>query len=255
MGTGTSQGVPLIAYEHTGIDLQNPKNWRMRTSVHVIMDGFHVQVDAAPEFRLQCLHNRIEQLDLFILTHGHADHITGMDDLRRFCDLRGGEALPVFSTREGQQRIEQMFPYAIVERPVHKGYPAFQLNDMPPQLETPGGTITSVLLPHGDVEVLGLLFEEKSTGRKFAYYSDCKQVVPRAKQLARTADVVVLDALRYRQHRSHMTLEEAIEAAVDIAAPQTYFTHMTHEIDYVTTSKSLPENVALAWDGLRLRLD
>ena len=91
MGTGTSQGVPMIAHDPEKLDLQNPKNWRSRSSIHVVMDGCHIQVDAAQEFRLQCIQNNIQQIDYFVLTHGHADHILGMDDLRRFCD---GENMP-----------------------------------------------------------------------------------------------------------------------------------------------------------------
>src|SRR5208283_5180568 len=93
----------------------DPRNHRTRASVHVVMDGLHVQVDAAPEFRLQCLREKIDKLDLFILTHGHSDHITGMDDLRRFCDMRGGEALTVYSTEAGISRVIAIYPYAISE--------------------------------------------------------------------------------------------------------------------------------------------
>ena len=105
LGTGTSQGVPMIACGCAVCRSEDPRNRRTRTSIHVVMDGLHVQVDAAPEFRLQCLQNKIPAVDSFILTHGHADHVLGMDDLRRFCDLRGGEALPVHTTTEGAARL------------------------------------------------------------------------------------------------------------------------------------------------------
>src|SRR5882724_830198 len=122
LGTGTSQGVPMIACQCAVCASSDPRNRRSRVSVHVVMDGLHVQVDAAPEFRLQCVREKITQLDLFILTHGHADHIAGMDDLRRFCDLAGGVALTVHTTEEGMTRMRAMFPYAMGAKPAAKGY-------------------------------------------------------------------------------------------------------------------------------------
>ena len=95
------------------------------------MGGHHIQIDAAPEFRLQCIQNEVTQIDTFILTHSHADHIIGMDDLRRFCDLRGGTALPVYSSEDGLQRIREIFPYAVRDKPLVKGYAAFKLKKIP----------------------------------------------------------------------------------------------------------------------------
>ena len=127
MGTGTSQGVPVIGYDSSGIDLSNPKNWRTRSSIHVYAAGKEIQVDAAPEFRLQCLKNSISRADAFILTHGHADHIAGMDDLRRFCDKAEGNAIDVYSNEYGLSRVRAMFPYALGDKPTERGYPCFRL--------------------------------------------------------------------------------------------------------------------------------
>ena len=254
LGTGTSQGVPMIACDCPVCRSSDPRDRRTRTSIHVVMDGLHVQVDAAQEFRLQCLANRIERIDEFILTHGHSDHIAGMDDLRRFCDLREGGALTVWSTEEGCERVCGMFPYAIGEKPLYKGYPAFQPRPMPELLELPQGTIRSILLPHGKVEVLGLVFEERSTGAKFTYYTDCKSVGPAQRALARGSDVVVLDGLRPEPHPTHMCLPEAIEVAQDIGAPRSFLTHLTHAISHSEEERRLPERIFLAFDGLRLRI-
>jgi phosphoribosyl 1,2-cyclic phosphate phosphodiesterase len=254
LGTGTSQGVPMIACDCAVCTSRDPRNHRTRASVHVVMDGLHVQVDASPEFRLQCLRSGIAWIDLFILTHGHADHITGMDDLRRFCDLLGGEALTVYTTDEGMGRILSMYPYAIMERPIVRGYAAFRLQQMPERLELPQGTIESSLLPHGGLNTLGLVFTERSSGRRFVYYTDCKRVPPEAVALAQDADVVVLDGLRDEEHPSHMNLEEAVQAARRIGAPITYLTHMTHFLDHEATCARLPEGITLAHDGLHLRL-
>lgn len=254
LGTGTSQGVPMIACDCAVCTSSDPRNKRTRASVHVVMDGLHVQVDAAPEFRLQCLRENIRWVDFFILTHGHADHVTGMDDLRRFCDLHGGNALTVYSTDEGMGRVLAIYPYAMSERPISKGYAAFKLVEMPQVIELPQGTIHSTLLPHGGVNTLGLIFTEASSKKKFVYYTDCKRVPREAVELARGADVVVLDGLRPLPHASHMSIGEAIAVAHEIGAPQTYLTHLTHLNDHAELAAELPPGIAPAYDGLKVTL-
>jgi phosphoribosyl 1,2-cyclic phosphate phosphodiesterase len=218
------------------------------------MDGLHVQVDGAPELRLQCLRERVEKMDFFILTHGHADHIAGMDDLRRFCDLLGGEALTVYSTEEGMGRVLAMYPYAMAERPISRGYAAFKLVAMPAALELPQGTIQSTLLPHGGINTLGLVFTERSSGKRFVYYTDCKRVPQAAMELARGADAVVLDGLRPLPHPTHMSIEEAVTVAKEIDARETWLTHLTHLSDHAELAASLPPGIAPAYDGLRVQL-
>jgi phosphoribosyl 1,2-cyclic phosphate phosphodiesterase len=254
LGTGTSQGVPMIACDCAVCRSPDPRNRRTRTSIHVVMDGLHVQVDAAPEFRLQCLRERIEAMDFFILTHGHADHIAGMDDLRRFCDLLGGTALTVYSTTEGMGRVLAMYPYAMAERPIAKGYAAFRLLDMPAVLDLPQGTIRSTLLPHGGINTLGLVFTERSSGRRLAYYTDCKRVPREAIELARGVDALVLDGLRPTPHPSHLSIAEAVEIAREIGSPTTWLTHLTHHTDHGPAETELPVGVRFAYDGLRLNL-
>ena len=255
LGTGTSQGVPMIACDCAVCSSSDPRNHRTRSSIHVVMDGLHVQVDAAPEFRLQCLREKITWADFFILTHGHADHIVGMDDLRRFCDLHGGSALTVYTTDEGMARVLAIFPYTIAERPVSRGYAAFKLMTMPAVIDLPQGTIRSTLLPHGGINTLGLVFEERSSGKRFAYYNDCKRIPREAVELARGADAVVLDGLRVEPHPTHMNIEEACAAAAEIQGKATWLTHLTHGIDHEAWSRKLaPQGVQLACDGLRLKL-
>jgi phosphoribosyl 1,2-cyclic phosphate phosphodiesterase len=244
----------MIACDCAVCDSADPRDRRMRASIHVVMNGLHIQVDAAPEFRLQCVREKITRIDHFILTHGHADHVVGMDDLRRFCDLRDGSALPVYSTDEGIGRILAIYPYAILERAVSKGYAAFKLQLMPGVLEFAEGTIASTLLPHGGVNTLGLVFTERSSGRKFAYYTDCKRVPAAAVDLARGSDVVVLDGLRPEAHPTHMNIPEALAAAAEIGAPQTFLTHLTHAVRHADESIMLPSGVRFAYDGLRIRV-
>jgi phosphoribosyl 1,2-cyclic phosphate phosphodiesterase len=218
------------------------------------MDGLHVQVDAAPEFRLQCLRERVGWVDLFILTHGHADHMAGMDDLRRFCDLLGGAALTVYSTGDGLDRVRAVYPYAVRDKPVVRGYPAFSLKEMPATLDLPQGTIASIRLPHGEVDTLGLVFTERSTGRRFAYFTDCKTVPPEAVRLARGADALVLDGLRPKPHPSHLSIAEAVGVAGEVGASRTWLTHLTHLSDHEALERELPPGLAPAHDGLKLKL-
>jgi phosphoribosyl 1,2-cyclic phosphate phosphodiesterase len=254
LGSGTSQGVPMIACDCAICRSEDPRNKRTRPSIHVVMGGLHIQVDAAPEFREQCIRHGVPRVDLFILTHAHADHVLGMDDLRRFCDMRGFEGIPVYSTPEGLQRICDIFPYAIGARPVYQGYPAFMLHEMPRVLDLGVGTITATLLPHGSMRVLGLVFAEKQTGARFGYYTDCKEVTAEARALANGVDVLVLDGLRPEPHPTHMCIDEAVETAQAIGAPLAYLTHLTHAVDHGPVEEMLPPGVRLAWDGLRIEL-
>ena len=252
LGTGTSEGVPTILQsDKVQLDLNNKKNWRTRTSIHVVMNGYHVQVDAGPEFRLQCIHNEIKNIDSFILTHGHSDHIIGMDDLRRFCRLKNWEAIPVYSQECDLDRIRAIFPYAIRDR-AEGNYPAFKLQSMPSCLNLPGGKVYKTILPHGNLFVIGLVFVEDGSGKKLVYYIDCKMVPDPAIKMALGADIVVLDALRHREHHSHMSISEALHVARKISGKQTWFVHMCCEVDHDRDSLSLPEDVGFAWDGMRL---
>jgi len=254
LGSGTSQGVPMIGCSCAVCTSTDPRNKRTRTSIHVVMDGLHVQVDAAPEFRMQCVKEGVGRLDLFILTHGHSDHVAGMDDLRRFCDLRGGEALTIHSTEEGMARVRAVYPYAIMERPVVRGYPAFKLAPMPAVMELPQGTLRSTFLPHGGAQTLGLVFTEKSSGRKFAYFTDCKRLPHEAVELARGSDAAILDGLRPQPHPSHMSIDEAVLAGRGIGAKRVWLTHLTHLTDHAAAEAALPDGFKLAYDGLRIQV-
>lgn len=259
MGCGTSQGVPLVAHDNPGLDLANPRNWRTRTSVHVVIEGHHVQVDAAPEFRLQCLANDIREVDTFILTHGHADHVLGMDDLRQFCTNKGGAAIPVRTTPIGMERVRAIYPYAL-GAPAASGYVALDLELMPRRLVLPGGgVIHSTILPHGHESTLGLVFEEPSTRTKFTYFTDCKSVPAEAVELGRDADLLIIDGLRPNLHPTHLSIDEACAAALELRARRSLITHMTYQIDYEVYSEKLRRdypgrNLGLCHDGLRVRL-
>ncbi len=257
LGTGTSHGVPMLACDCAVCTSSDPRDQRTRASVHVVMNGLRIQVDAAPEFRLQALREKIRDIDLFVLTHGHADHVLGMDDLRRYCDLREDGVLPVYCSAEGEERVRAIFPYAIPEPgagPVRDGYARFDLRRMPARLELPQGVIESVALPHGRIETLGLVFTERGSGVRFVYFTDCKSVPPAARELARGADLLVLDGLRPNPHPTHMSIPEARAEAAAIGAKRCFFTHIAHAVPHVYGEGLGPEVQGFAYDGWRVRL-
>lgn len=255
LGTGTSHGVPMLACGCAVCTSGDPKDQRTRASVHVVMNGLRIQIDATPEFRLQALRAKLPAIDLFILTHGHADHILGMDDLRRYCDVRADGTLPVYCSAEGEERVRAIFPYAFAPRGARPdGYARFDVHRMPARLELPEGVIESTPLPHGRVETLGLVFTERGSGSRFAYYTDCKTVPPAARDLARGADLLVLDGLRPEPHPTHLCIPEALEEAARIGAARTYLTHLTHAVGHADGDTLAPHVQGFAYDGWRVEI-
>lgn len=255
LGSGTSHGVPMIACDCAVCRSADPRDTRTRASVHVIMNGLRIQIDATPEFRVQVLRESIPSIDLFILTHGHADHILGMDDLRRYCDLRSDGTLPVYCREEGEERIRAIYPYAL--KPpgtAPDGYARFDLRRLPARLELPEGVIESTLLPHGRIDTLGLVFTEAGTGRRFAYYTDCKTVPPAARELARGVDLLLLDGLRPSPHPTHLSIPEALAVAEDISPKKIYLTHLSHAVAHRHEELHLSNRAMFAYDGLRFLL-
>ncbi len=253
LGSGTSHGVPMIACDCEVCRSTDLRDRRSRASVHVVMNGLRIQIDATPEFRVQVLREAVPAIDLFILTHGHADHILGMDDLRRYCDLRPDGTLPVFCSEEGEGRVRAIYPYALKPRgEAPDGYARFDLRRLPARLELPEGVIESTPLPHGRVDTLGLVFTEAGSARRFAYYTDCKTVPSAARELARGVDLLFLDGLRPTPHPTHLSIPEALAVVTDLCPRQAYLTHLTHAVAHDDELIYLNNGVRFAYDGMRI---
>ena len=247
MGSGTSNGVPMLGVRYPDSFLANPKNHRTRCSLVLCGPEGNLLIDATPELRMQAVREQIYDIDAVVITHTHADHVMGMDDLRSIC-VKHRRAMPVYAKPKDQEDIRRIFNYAFDAHPEGVEVPRFELRDVPETLESCGLSLRTFLVPHGSVQVVAFRVND------FAYMTDVNGIPDHVWPLLDGLDVLVLDAVRYRPHPNHFHFDAALEVASKIGAHTTYLTHLSHDYDHDVVDAQLPPGVRLAFDGLRVPL-
>ena len=250
LGTGTSHGVPMIGCQCAVCRSDDPRDRRLRPSIHVDVDGGPaVLVDTATDLRQQALTNDITRVDAVLFTHSHADHVMGLDELRRFNALKGAH-LPVYADADTGAELRRIFAYAFTPPGgPGGGVPELALTPIDGPFVVEGMTIVPVPILHGHWPILGFRIGT------FAYLTDCSAIPEPSYALLEGLEVLVLDALRHRPHPTHFTVAEAVAAATRVGARQTYFTHICHDLPHAATCAALPPGMALAYDGQVVSID
>ncbi len=249
LGTGTSQGVPVIGCHCEVCESSDVKDKRLRTSLALAYNGGHLIVDVGPDFRQQMLRAKVEYLHGILLTHEHNDHIAGLDDIRPFNFKQGG-ALKIFALKRVAQDLRKRFEY-VFSSDKYPGAPKVDLVEIEPyqELDIGGLSVLPIDIRHGSLPILGY----RMGG--LCYITDANQLPDRTKQVISDTKVLVLNALHHRQHHSHFNLVQALSLAQELKVPETYFVHMSHKMGkHAHVSAGLPEGISLAFDGLEINI-
>jgi phosphoribosyl 1,2-cyclic phosphate phosphodiesterase len=248
LGTGTSQGVPVIACDCEVCTSADHEDKRLRSSVMIEAGGKVIVIDSGPDFRYQMLRAHVKHLDAIIFTHEHKDHVAGMDDIRAF-NYRQQSAIDVYATERVQTALKREFSYIFHEFK-YPGIPQVELHTIDNSPFDIGPVhIIPIEVMHYKLPVLGFRIGD------FTYITDAKTISDPEKEKIKGSRILVINALQKDSHISHFTLDEAIAFAQDIGAEQTYFTHISHRLGkHHEVSALLPAGIHLAWDGLKLEL-
>jgi phosphoribosyl 1,2-cyclic phosphate phosphodiesterase len=247
LGTGTSQGVPVIGCTCEVCQSLDYRDKRLRSSIHVQIEGKSLVIDTGPDFRQQMLREQINRLDAILFTHSHKDHIAGLDDVRAYNFLQQAD-MPVYGNADVLAQLKTEFYYAF-EKNKYPGIPQLRLHEITAPFTI--GSIKIVPLPvlHYQLPVLGFRI------KNFSYITDANQIPAQTLDLLKGTKVLVLNALQREKHISHFNLDEALAMAARIGAEQTYFIHISHKLGrHKVVEHELPKSVALAYDGLSIEV-
>jgi phosphoribosyl 1,2-cyclic phosphate phosphodiesterase len=251
LGSGTSMGVPTIGCECEVCQSTDPHDRRTRPSVMIEWDDHRIMIDSGPDFREQAIREKINRLDAVIYTHGHADHILGLDDLRplTYPRVTAGKRVPLYARPETARIIRSVFKYVFDDDYKYGGIAKVQLHEIHGPFDVHGLTITPIPVMHGDTEIIGY-----RVGR-FAYLTDFSDIPEISMKMLEGVEVVFLDALKHEPHPTHSTVANSLRLAGIIGAEQTYFTHICHDLGHEATNRMLTPGVQLAHDGLRVTIN
>jgi len=248
LGTGTSQGIPVIGCGCEVCQSMDYRDKRLRTSIHVEIENKSFVIDTGPDFRQQALRERIKKLDAVIFTHSHKDHTAGLDDVRAYNYFQKA-AMPVYGAPEVHEQLKREFYYAFAEKK-YPGIPQLDLIELNgDNFNVQGIPIVTLPVNHLHLPVLGFRFQD------FSYITDANHIPQGTLDKLKGTKTLVLNALQKEKHVSHFNLDEALEMARVINAETTYFVHMSHRMGpHKEVESSLPATVKLAYDGLSLSL-
>ncbi len=252
LGSGTSTGVPVIGCDCAVCRSENPRNKRLRSSVLVRTAETTLLVDSCPDLRRQALRHRLTAIDAVIYTHEHLDHTAGFDELRAFCWGREG-GLPLYAGSACLAHLRRMFGWAFAAENTYKGYIRPEAHDHAGQPFRVGDiSVTPVPVQHATVETYGYIFEH--AGRRFAYLPDVQELPESSRALLQGVDALAMDGLRYRPHRTHITVDENVQLMQQLGVARGYVTHCGHEVEYEALCRYLPPFMQPAYDGLEVEL-
>ncbi|MFQ3549305.1 MAG: MBL fold metallo-hydrolase [Armatimonadota bacterium] len=248
LGTGTSHGIPVIGCCCNVCTSSNPKNNRNRCSL-LIENGYkNIIIDTPPEFRIQAVRFNINKADAILLTHSHADHIFGLDDVRRFNEIQNG-SITVYGSEETLHTVKRVFEYVFVPTQIGGGKPKLNLKVIDKNFECCGENIIPIPVKHGKVDVLGYRIKD------FAYVTDCNYIPGKSMDLLKDLDTIVLGVVRRKKHTTHFSVMEALDVIKDLKPKRAYFTHLSHKLEHCELDLELPQHISPAYDGLRLGFD
>jgi phosphoribosyl 1,2-cyclic phosphate phosphodiesterase len=249
LGTGTSQGVPVIACDCNTCISEDPKDHRLRTSLLIETEGINLVFDAGPDFRQQMLREHVTKVDAIILTHEHKDHISGLDDVRAF-NYKSQDAIDIYAEDRVQKAVKREYSYVFAEYQ-YPGIPKMRLNVIPAlSFNVKGVEIIPVRLYHYRLPIYGFRIGN------FAYITDANYIPEESKERLFGVKYMVINALRKEKHISHFSLREAVNHIREISPKKAFITHISHQMGrYDEVSQELPQEIMLAWDGLNFSFE